>query len=102
MVKQWRTNRLANVPLVKRYRAPAAPFVRKYTAVDIEFLVEMDKVHEDVCGPAITHLLKRAFHDYEDVRYERLAKLSSSLLYNLRKSAGYQRLRISFTKTHPV
>lgn len=53
LVKQWHTNRLASVPLVKRYRAPAAPFARKYTALDIELLVEMDKAHEDVCGPAI-------------------------------------------------
>lgn len=102
LVKQWHTNRLASIPLVKRYRAPAAPFARKYTALDIELLVEMDKAHEDVCGPAIIHLLKRAFYDYDDVRYERLAKLSSSHLYNLRKSAGYQRLRVSFSKTHPV
>jgi len=79
LVKQWHTNRLASVPLVKRYKAPAAPFARKYTAVDIALLVEMDKAHEDVCGPAITHLLKRAFHDYGDVRYERLAKLSISV-----------------------
>ena len=102
LVARWHNNRLANIPLLKRYRAPAAPFARKYTALDIELLVEMDKAHEDVCGPAITHLLKRAFHDYGDVRYERLAKLSSSHLYNLRKSTGYQRLRVSFTKTHPV
>jgi hypothetical protein len=30
-----------------------------------------------------------------------LSKLSSSHLYNLRKSFGYQALRVSFT-THPV
>jgi hypothetical protein len=102
LVKQWHGNRLASVPLVKRYRAPAAPFARKYTALDIELLVEMDKAHEDVCGPAITHLLKRAFSTYGDKRFERLAKLSSSHLYNLRKSAGYQRLRVSFTKTQAV
>jgi len=46
--------------------------------------------------------LKRAFFDYGHARYERLAQLSASHLYNLRKSAGYQRLRVSFTKTHPV
>ena len=102
LVAQWHTNRLSNVPLAKRYKAPAAPFARKYTALDIERLVEMDKANEDVCGPAIIHLLKRAFSDYGDVRYERLAKLSSSHLYNLRRSAGYQCLRVSFTKTHPV
>ena len=48
LVKQWHSNRLANVPLIKRYRAPAAPFARKYTALDIELLVEMDKAHEDL------------------------------------------------------
>ena len=94
LVTRWHSNRLASVPLVKRYMAPAAAFARKYTALDIELLVEMDKAHEDVCGPAIIHLLKRAFHDYGDVRYERLAKLSSSHLYNLRKSVGYRVLRM--------
>ena len=102
LVKQWHTNRLASIPLIKRYKAPVAPFARKYTAQDIELLVEMDKAHEDVCGPAITHLLKRAFSTYGDTRFERLAKLSSSHLYNLRKSVGYQRLRASFTKTQAV
>ena len=102
LVKQWRANRLADVPLAKRYGAPAAPFARKYTPFDIELLVEMDKANEDVCGPAIAHLLQRAYWDYDDPRYERLAKLSVSHLYNLRKSAGYQVLRRSFTKTRPV
>jgi hypothetical protein len=77
------------MPLVKRYCAPAKPFVRKYTPADVELLVEMDKAHENVCGPAIAHLLQRAYRRYDDVRYERLAQLSVSHLYNLRKSAGY-------------
>ena len=102
LVTRWQRNRLAAVPLVKRYRAPAAPFVRKYTALDVELLVEMDQAHEDVCGPAIAHLLQRAYRDYDDPRYERLATLSVSHLYNLRKSAGYQAQRRSFTKTRPV
>ena len=62
----------------------------------------MDKAHEDVCGPAMACLLQRAYHDYDDARYERLAQLSVSHLYNLRKSNGYQVLRTTFTKTHPV
>ena len=102
LVARWIDNRLARVPLVKRYGAPAAPFARKYTAGDIELLVEMDRAHEDVCGPAIAHLLKRAHGVYGDARYERLAGLSVSHLYNLRKSAGYQAQRVSFTKTRPV
>lgn len=102
LVKQWHANRRAKVPLAKRYKAPAAPFARKYTNVDIELLVEMDKAHEDVCGPAIVHLLKRAYQEYGDARYARLASLSCSHLYNLRKSAGYKARRVSFSKTHPV
>ena len=62
----------------------------------------MDKAHEDVCGPAIVHLLERAHKEYGDARYARLANLSSSHLYNLRKSAGYQARRVSFSKTHQV
>src|SRR5450830_852010 len=102
LVTQWQRNRLAEVPLTKRYRAPAAPFARKYLAIDIELLVEMDKANEDVCGPAIAHLLQRAYREYNDRRYERLATLSVSHLYNLRKSAGYRARRKKFTKTHPV
>jgi len=102
LVVRWRENRLAAVPLAKRYRIPAAPFARKYTAIDIELLVEMDRANEDVCGPALVHLFKRAYNEYGDNRYERLARLSVSHLYNLRKSSGYQALRVTFTKTRPV
>ena len=102
LVARWRANRLAALPLAKRHHAPSAPFARKYTPIDIELLVEMDKANEDVCGPAIAHLLRRAYRDYGDTRYERLSQLSVSHLYNLRKSAGYQSQRRSFTKTHPV
>ena len=62
----------------------------------------MDLANEDVCGPAISHLFKRAFEVYGEPQYERLADLSVSHLYNLRKSAGYKRLRVVHTKTNPV
>ncbi len=102
LVARWHANRLAAVPLAKRYAAPGAPFARKYTPGDIALLVEMDRANEDVCGPAIAHLLQRAYNVYGDARYERLATLSVSHLYNLRKSTGYRALRVSLTKTHPV
>lgn len=69
LVKRWGANRLAEIPLAKRHRAPVAPFARKYTASDIELLVEMDRANEDVCGPAIAHLLQRAWRVYGDIRY---------------------------------
>ena len=102
LVARWAVNRVAQVPLRKRYRAPATPFARKYTANDLELLVEMDRAHEDVCGAAIAHLLQRAHTVYGDQRYERLADLSVSHLYNLRKRADYQARRVSFVKTRAV
>jgi transposase InsO family protein len=102
LVARWAVNRVAQDPLRKRYRAPAAPFARKYTVTDVELLVEMDRAHEDVCGPAIAHLLQRAHTVYGDPRYERLADLSVSHLYNLRKRADYQARRVSFVKTRAV
>ena len=76
--------------------------MHKYLPINIELLVEMDKANENVCGPATAHLLKRAYQDYGDERYVRLATLSVSHLYNLRRSARYQSKRAHFTKTHPV
>jgi transposase InsO family protein len=102
LVARWQSNRLAETPLTKRYGRPASPFARKYTPTDIALLVAMDKANENVCGPAIVHLLHRAYRTYDDPRYERLAKLSVSHLYNLRKSAGYQAQRMNFTSTRPV
>lgn len=100
LVSRWHGNRKAATPLSKRYSAPVAPFKRKYLAVDIELLVQMDQANDNVCGPATAHLLKRAYRTYGDERYLRLSSLSVSHLYNLRKSAGYQARRRHFTKTN--
>ena len=43
LVARWKGNRLAPVPLAKRYRVPAASFARKYTSGDVELLVQMDR-----------------------------------------------------------
>ena len=46
--------------------------------------------------------MQRAHTVYGDARYERLAELSVSHLYNLRKRTDYQARRVSFTKTRAV
>ena len=101
-VARWQGNRRALVPPAKRYGAPNLPFARKYTPADVALRVEMDKAHEGVCGPAIACLLQRAYRDYDDTRYERLAQLSVSPLYSLRKSRSDQAPRTVFAKTHPA
>lgn len=88
--------------LHKRYRAPAHAFARRYTPADALLLAEVDRAHGTMSGPATVHLLRRALHVHGDIRFERLANLSVSHLYNLRHSVTYQNQRVSFTKTRPV
>lgn len=88
--------------LYKRYRAPAHAFAKRYTPADALLLAQVDRAHGTLCGPATVHLLKRALHVFGDARFERLASLSVSHLYNLRRSKVYQSQRVNFTKTRPV
>lgn len=85
--------------LAKRYRAPRAGFARKFTPADVILLAQTDALHGTVSGPATKLLLHRAYNLYGDPRYERLAGLSVSHLYNLRQLAGYQATRLHWTKT---
>ena len=89
----------SGAPLRKRYRAPAQPFVRKFSPTDVALLAEVDALHATLSGPATVHLLRRAYRLYGDSRFERLAGLSVSHLYNLRRSRGYQARRVHWTKT---
>ena len=50
-------------------------------------------------GPATKKLFERAYQVYGDPAYERLAFISVSHLYNLRKGDFYRRQRRHFTKT---
>ena len=85
--------------LVKRYRAPAHGFARKFSPADVALLAHTDALHGTLSGPATVHLLRRAYAVYGDARYRRLAGLSVSHLYNLRAQAHYQAKRGHWTKT---
>ncbi len=93
---------LDGAPMAKRYRTPAHAFARRYTPADVDLLVAVDRAHGCLSGPATAHLLRRAWLVHGDARFERLAQLSASHLYNLRKSRQYQAARVSLTKTRPV
>ena len=72
-------------------------FPRHYSKEDILLLAYMDNLHEHPCGAVVKKLCERAAT--KDSRYERLAKISVSHLYNLRRSNVYQQQRRHFTKT---
>lgn len=94
--------------LVKQYvargrivRQPVAGkrFAGKYTAADVWLLAHTDTLHGQLCGAATKKICERMCAVHDDPRYERLAKISISHLYNLRHSQGYQRQRRHFDTT---
>jgi transposase InsO family protein len=90
------------VPLRKRYRASRSSFGRTYTEADVRLLAHTDSLHGTLSGPATKKLMERAYTRFGDTRYERLASISVGHLYNLRKRAGYARVRQAWTKTRSV
>src|SRR4030067_3017504 len=55
------------------------------TAADIGLLAAMDERHDTPCGPAVKKLCERASTVFGPSGNERLAAISVSHLYNLRK-----------------
>lgn len=85
----------------------AAPYERRrfrslYTPEDIALLAEVDRAHEPLSGPATRHILQRAYEQYGNQQYERLAQISVAHLYNLRASARYRNQAAVFEPTRPT
>jgi transposase InsO family protein len=77
-------------------------FPSRYRGADIELLAEVDEAHETLSGPATQKILQREWHEFHDVRYERLAWLSVAQLYRLRKSRVYRQRRVVYQPTRPT
>jgi len=86
---------------LRRRQRTVAGFASRYTPEDIRLLAAMDERHETPCGPAVKKLCERACEVFGQTEYERLASISVSHLYNLRKSTAYNRQRRHFEKTRP-
>jgi hypothetical protein len=84
---------------IERKPAQRPNFPRRYTAADIALLAEVDAAHEDLSGPAVRHLCRRGWEVFGDKRFQRLAGISASHIYNLRRSAPYRKIRVSVQHT---
>jgi transposase InsO family protein len=83
--------------LYRRYRFP-----QRYTREDIDLLALVDTLHDTLSGPATQKILQRAYHDFGETKFQRLAKLSVAQLYRLRQSQQYRQHRVSFQATRPT
>lgn len=86
---------------IKRRQRIHKGFTRKYTKEDIRLLAHTDEMHGNLSGPAIKKICERAWKIFGETKYERLAGISVSHLYNLRHGATYRNVRTHFDKTRP-
>jgi len=84
---------------LKWYQKTSNGFEQFYQAEDIKLLAELDRRHDAPNGFMVRKLCERAYHSFDDLRYERLATISVSHIYNLRKSSGYKKHRCHYEKT---
>lgn len=77
-------------------------FPAKYTAEDLDLLIEIDRAHQRLSGPATRRIIEREWHVFGRREYARLAEISVAHLYNLRNSVGYRQRAAEFTQTNPT
>ena len=82
-----------------RARSSGRPFETRYGPIDIRLLAEVDEAFGQMSGLATCETLRRAFDVHGDPRFERLAGISRSHVYNLRGSRTYRAKRTTWTKT---
>lgn len=94
LIRRWMETRR-----IERSPARRPSFHRRYTDADIASLAEVDAVHEDLSGPAVRHLCQRAWVVFGDEKFQRLAGISASHIYNLRRSTAYRKIRVRVEHT---
>jgi transposase InsO family protein len=77
-------------------------FTQRYLREDVDLLAAVDEAHECLSGPATQKILYRAYYDFEETKFCRLANLSVAQLYRLRKSRRYRERRITYEPTRPT
>jgi transposase InsO family protein len=86
--------------VVRAYRRHR--FAARYTMADVELLASVDEAHETLSGPATRRILEREYQQYGKQEYSRLASISVSHIYNLRRERGYRQRRLNYVKTKPT
>ena len=77
-------------------------FPRIYTSADVALLAEVDNAEGRRTGGALQKTCRDMFLVYKDSRFERLAKISISHIYNLRGTRVYETGSLTYTKTNPT
>ena len=97
LIRQYRQTGQVQASSYRRQR-----FARRYSQADIALLAEVDRAHQWLSGPATKHILEREFVVFGQQQFERLAGISVSHLYNLRRSSTYRKRAARYEPTRPA
>lgn len=73
-----------------------------YEPSDISLLAEVSNVTLNQNGRALKEVFKSMYSDFNDIRFEKLSRISVSHIYNLKKTYTYKFKSLYYTKTNPV
>ena len=111
VIKMTGLSRAQVTRLITRYRKSGSlesasyrrhRFPQRYTRADLELLAQVDEAHENLSGPATRRILEREYRLYGKPEFQRLASISVSHLYNLRRQPRYRERRLCYTRTRPT
>jgi len=74
-------------------------FATVYGPQDVARLIETDKAHNCLAGPATKDILVREYKVFSHQQYEKISQISVSHIYNLRKTRQYQSHTVFWQKT---
>lgn len=94
LIGQWMEGRTIQTKRLSRRRFPT-----RYKEEDARLLAEVDAAHEELSGPAVRRILRREYEVFGRQEYQRLASISVSHLYNLRRSKAYRKVRVRVAHT---
>lgn len=77
-------------------------FTTHYTKEDIALLAEVDNAEGRRTSKAVKKTCSDMYHLYSDMRFERLAHISSSHIYNLREKEVYKVNTLTYTSTQSI
>ena len=94
LVGQWMRRGRIEVRPVHRHRFPC-----RYTRQDIALLAAVDQAHEGLSGPAVRRILQREYQVFGKPEFPRLAQISASHIYHLRRTGAYRQQRVQMHHT---
>ena len=94
--------RKKSVGYIKQKVRTQPVFPRTYTPEDVALVALVDNAEQRRTGGAVRKTFRDMYEVYGDKRFERLANISVSHIYNLRSTRQYTTQSLIYTKTNPT